>query len=226
MFKLLGFSFLYYFFGNPFIAIIVLLLILYVLDRRFIGISPSFIRPLKRMQRISKLKQELDANPHNTSVKQELAHLLIERKQYNEARKWLEPLQERMDNSSEYWDDLGTCYIHTGEPEKGEQAIRHALEINPRVKYGQPYLRLAVFYSKTDKQKAIQALQEFGAIQSSSCELYYRMGCLYQEMDQKHEAKEAWSEAVRLYRMLPKYLKRKERSWMIKSRLKLMNVQG
>lgn len=224
MSKLIGFSFLFYIFGNPFVAIIVLLLILYVLDRRFIGISPSFIRPLKRMQRISKLKQELDTNPHNTSVKLELAHLLIERKQYHEARKWLEPIQDRMDNSAEYWDDLGTCYIHTGEPEKGEAAILHALEINPRVKYGQPYLRLAVYYSKHDKQKAIQALQQFASLHSSSCELYYRMGCLYMEMEQKQEAKEAWTEALRLYRMLPKYLKRQERSWMIKSRLKLMSL--
>lgn len=220
MIKFIGFGFLYYLFGSPIIAIIVLLIILYIVDRRFIGLSPSFVRPFRRMQRISKLKQELHSNPHNTSAKQELAHLLLERGRYQQARDWLEPLQDRMEQSAEYWDDLGTSYMHTGDAERGEAAIARALELNPRVKYGQPYLRLAKHYASQDKEKALAALQQFGAILSSSCEMYYRMGNVYAEMGRKEDAKQAWQEAVRIYRSLPKYLRRKERSWVVKSRLK------
>ncbi|MGZ9583649.1 tetratricopeptide repeat protein [Paenibacillus marinisediminis] len=224
MSKFLGFSFLWWFFGNPLIAIIVMLLILYFIDRRFIGLSPSMMRPIRRMQRISKLNQGLSANPHDTSAKLELAHLLIERRHYSEARKWLEPLQDRMDQSAEYWDDLGTCYLYTGETERGEAAIRYALQINPRVKYGQPYLRLAKHYAAIDKQKAIALLEEFGGIHSSSCEGYYRMGILYAEIGRKKDAKDAWEETIRIYRSSPKYVKRKERAWMIKSRIKLLTA--
>ena len=220
--KFIGFSFLWYIFGNPFIAILVLLLILYMLDRRYVGLTPSMVKPFQRMKRISKLKQELNANPHDLSTKHELSRLLIERGKYEEARKWLEPMQDRMEHSAEFWDDLGTCYMYLGEPERGEAAIQKALELNPRVKYGQPYLRLARFYARSDKQRALESLKAFGSIHSSSCEMYYRMGCIYAEMDRKEEAKASWEEAIRLYHALPKYMKRKERSWMIKSRLKAM----
>ncbi|MDK8182191.1 tetratricopeptide repeat protein [Paenibacillus sp. UMB4589-SE434] len=223
MSKLLGFGLLYWLFGNPFIAIIALLIIAYMLERRYVGLSPSFIRPIKRMQRIGKLKQELSANPHNVSLKHELGRLLLERKRYREAREVLEPIQDRMEHSAEYWDDLGTSYVHTDDEEKGIQAILQALDINPRVKYGQPYLRLAALYARTDKDKALEALQELHILHSSSCEAYYRMGLLYEEMGRKDEAKRSWNEAISIYRALPKYMRRKERAWMLRSRYKAMS---
>lgn len=90
--KFLAFGMLFWLFGNPIVAIIVLLLILYVLDRRFVGLSPSLFKPLKRRNRIGKLKQQLGTNPHDVSAKMELARLLIERRAYREARQWLEPI--------------------------------------------------------------------------------------------------------------------------------------
>lgn len=218
--KFLAFGMLYWLLGNPIAAIIVLLLLLYVLDRRFVGLSPSLFRPLKRRNRIGKLKQQLGANPHDVSAKLELARLLIERRAYREARQWLEPLQETMDHSAEFWDDLGACWLHTGEPEQGEAAIRKALELNPRVKYGQPYLRLASLYAETDKNRAIEALQAYQEVHSSSCESYYRLGKLYEQLGRKEEAREAWSQAVAIYRALPRYKKREERKWMLKSMFK------
>lgn len=220
MSKIIGFGMLYWLFGNPFLAIIVLLLIVYIIDRQFIGLSPSMVKPLQRMNRISKLRQQLNTNPHDVSAKQDMARLLMERKRYREARSMLEPLQESMDHSAEYWDDLGTSYIHTGDPARGEEAIRTALDINPRVKYGEPYLRLAAMHSQSDKNKAIEALQSFRHIQSSSCEAYYRLGMLYEQIGKKEEAKRAWEEAVQIYQALPRYKKRHERRWMMKCRLK------
>ncbi|GAC43638.1 FOG: TPR repeat [Paenibacillus popilliae ATCC 14706] len=150
----------------------------------------------------------------------ELARLLIERRAYREARQWLEPLQETMDHSAEFWDDLGTCWLHTGEPERGEAAIRKALELNPRVKYGQPHLRLASLYAEADKNRAIEALQTYQEVHSSSCESYYRLGRLYEQLGRKEEAGEARNQAVAIYRSLPRYKKREERKWMLKSMLR------
>lgn len=222
MAKFALFSLLWFLLGNPFVAIIVLLIIAYILDRRFIGLSPSLMRPIKRRQRIGKLKQELALSPHNLSAKQELGHLLIESKCYREAREVLEPIRERMDQSAEYLDDLGTAYLHTGDSALGEAAIREALELNPRVKYGEPYLRLASLYSASDKTKALHELNELRSLNSSSCEVFYRMGILYGQMERMAEAKGAWQEAIRVYQGLPKYLRRKERGWMIRSRFKSM----
>src|SRR5688572_28173127 len=101
MLKFSLFLLLAWLFGNPFIAILVMLIMLYVLDRRFVGLTPSILKQLKRSSRIIKLKQHIGLSPNDVSAKQELARLFIEKKNYREALKWLEPLQNTLDDSAE-----------------------------------------------------------------------------------------------------------------------------
>jgi tetratricopeptide (TPR) repeat protein len=216
--KFLLFGILWFLFGNPIVAIIVLLIILYILDRRFVGLSPSIVKPYKRARRIGQLRQQLSLNPNDMSARMELAHLLIERKSYQEARKLLEPAAETMAHSAEYWDDLGTALLYTCSRAEGESMIRRALDINPRVKYGQPYLRLAAV-NRDQPEKALKLLDELQAIHSSSCEAYYRMGLIYRDLGRKAEARRAFDEASAIYRTLPRYKRREERPWAIRSRL-------
>ncbi|EFM08870.1 TPR repeat-containing protein [Paenibacillus curdlanolyticus YK9] len=217
--KFLLFGLLLSIFGNPILAIIAFVVILYIIDRRFVGLSPSLVKPIRRIGRIRKLRQLLDMNPNDLSAKLELAKLLIDKRSYRQARELLEPLQEResVEQSAEYWDDLGTSLLHTGEPEAGEAAIRKALSINPRVKYGQPYLRLAAKIGKQDAGKALDDLEAFQQIQTSSCEGYYRLAKLNQLLGRKAEAKQALNDSLRLYRQLPRYKKRQERRWALLS---------
>jgi tetratricopeptide (TPR) repeat protein len=216
--KFFLFGMLWFLLGNPFAAIMVLIIILYLLDRRFIGLSPSLVKPIKRARRIGRLRQQLALNPNDMSARMELAHLLIERKAYAEARRLLEPAAETMAHSAEYWDDLGTALLFTGSRAEGESAIRRALDINPRVKYGQPYLRLAAV-NRDQPEKALKLLDELQAIHSSSCEAYYRMGLIYKSLGRREEARRAFDEAGDVYRTLPRYKRREERPWAIRSRL-------
>ncbi|MWC28602.1 tetratricopeptide repeat protein [Paenibacillus sp. MMS18-CY102] len=217
--KFLLFGLLLSIFGNPVLAIIAFVVILYIIDRRFVGLSPSLVKPIRRLGRIRKLKQLLDMNPNDLSAKLELAKLLIDKRSFRQARDLLEPLQDResIEQSAEYWDDLGTSMLHTGEAGAGEAAIRKALSINPRVKYGQPYLRLAALIGKHDASKALADLEAFQQIQTSSCEGYYRLAKLNQLLGRKAEAKQALNESLRLYRQLPRYKKRQERRWALLS---------
>ncbi|OUM93838.1 MAG: hypothetical protein A9Z00_02670 [Thermobacillus sp. ZCTH02-B1] len=216
--KFILFGLLWYLLGNPFVAIIVLIVMLYILDRRFIGLSPSVVKPFRRARRIGQLRQQLALNPNDMSARMELAHLLLERKSYHEARKLLEPAAETMAHSAEYWDNLGTALLHTGSRAEGESMIRRALSINPRVKYGQPYLRLAAA-NRDQPEKALKLLEELRAIHTSSCEAYYRMGRIYQALGRREEARRAFDEAAEIYRTLPRYKRREERPWAIRSRL-------
>ena len=216
--KLAIFGLLWFLLGNPIAAVVVLVIILYILDRRFIGLSPSLLKPVKRARRIGQLRQQLALNPNDMSARMELAHLLIERKAYGEARRLLEPAAETMAHSAEYWDDLGTALLFTGSRAEGEGAIRRALDINPRVKYGQPYLRLAAA-NRDRPEKALKLLDELRAIHSSSCEAYYRMGLIYRNLGRREEARRSFDEAADIYRTLPRYKRREERPWAIRSRL-------
>ncbi|MFC7679733.1 tetratricopeptide repeat protein [Paenibacillus sp. GCM10028914] len=206
--------------GNPFIAIFVILLIVYLLDRRFIGLFPSITRPFKRLRHISKLRTQIANSPSDVSSRHELARLLIERRKYNEALNILESIRANSEDSAEYWDDLGTCLLNTGNITQGEQAILQALQINPRVKYGRPHLRLAAAFKTSDREKAIRYVEQFHSIHSSSSEAFYLLGSMYKDLGRTEEAKEAFKESIAVYKSLPKYKKRQERKWAVRSLIK------
>ncbi|REK61197.1 MULTISPECIES: tetratricopeptide repeat protein [Cohnella] len=206
--------------GNPFAALIVLLIVLYVLERRFVGLTPSLLRPFRRQSEIAKLRRQLALNPHDVSAKSELARLLIEAKKYGEAREVLAGIEAQMDHSAEYWSDLGLAELGLGQKERGERAMLRALEISPRVKYGLPYLRLGEAFADSDAEKALNYLQRFREIHSSSCEGYYRLGSVYARLGRAEQARQADRECREIYRSLPSYMKRRERKWALRSWLR------
>lgn len=214
------FGLLWWLLGNPFLALIVLLVILYALERRFLGLTPSLLRPFKRRSAIAKWRRQLQVNPHDVSAKSELARLYIEGKKFREAKDILLGIEPQMEHSAEYWSDLGLCELALGRTEEGERAMLRALAISPRVKYGLPYLRLGEAFAKTDAEKALAYLREFQEIHSSSCEAYYRLGSVYASMGRTAEARETDRECLAIYRSLPRYMKRRERKWALRSRLR------
>ena len=209
------FGALWWLLGNPFVAILIVLVILYVLDRRFVGLTPSITRPLRRRSDIARWKRHLQMSPHDLSAKSELVRLLIEAKKYEEALKWLEGMRKQSEESAEYWSDAGICELALGRLAEGERAMLKALSVNPRVKFGLPYLRLGEAWAKKDPDKALEYLEKFKAVNSSSCEAFYRLGQIYANLGKKDEAVKAFRECRELYAALPRYLKRKERKWAL-----------
>lgn len=218
--KLLIFSLLWWVLGNPFAALIVLIIIFYMLDRRFIGMTPSVLKPLKRSRRLSKLKEELRLSPHHTSTKLDIARIYMEQKKYAAALELLEQAGEVMEDSADVLSEKGICKLKLGALEEGERFILQAVELNPRVKYGDPFLKLGEAFADTDAKKAIGYLERFREVNSSSCEAYYLLGQLYHKLGREEEARRAFREAVELYRGLPKYKRRHERRWALLARLK------
>lgn len=224
MSKILIFILLWRLLGNPFLAVLVLLIILYFLDRRFIGIFPNLGKPLKRMRSISRLRQQISLSPHDVSSKRELARLLIERKGYSEALRLLEDVLPYSEDSAEFWADYGLGALGKGDLASGEERILKAFSINERVRYGQPYLKLAAAMKSKDSDKAIGYAEAFRRIQSSSSEAYYLLGTVYQSLGRKEEAKAAYEESGYVYRQLPKYRRRQERGFAFKSFLRKLTL--
>jgi tetratricopeptide (TPR) repeat protein len=206
--------------GNPILSVLVLLVILYFIDRKFIGLTPSLSRPFKRNRRLKQIKFELRTHPHNTSGKLEAAWLLIEKKKFAEALQYLEEVNRILDDSAEASFATGLCYLKLGDLEQGEKWVLQSLDINPRVRYGEPYLRLGEALAIVQPQKAIQYLQQFRELHSSSCEAYYRLGQLYERMGRKEEAHLTFRETLDIFRGLPKYKRRTERRFALLAWLK------
>ncbi|MFC4099639.1 tetratricopeptide repeat protein [Paenibacillus xanthanilyticus] len=217
MFKFLLFVLLWRILGNPFLAILVFLVVLYIIDRRFVGLSPSIVKPFRRLSAIRRLRQQVLMNPNDVPGKHELARLYIERKKYAKAKELLMPLQDALDHSAEFWDDLGTALAYLGEEDAAEAALRNALSINPRVKYGAAYLRLASLKAKSDPAAAIGHLESFRRIDASSCEAYIQTAKLYAQLGRKEDAARALAECGQIYRALPRFKKRQERKWALKA---------
>ncbi|GIQ67629.1 hypothetical protein DUZ99_11190 [Xylanibacillus composti] len=215
--KIIGFSLLWYLFGNPFVAILILLLILYVLDRRFIGFFPSITRPFRDLQQIRKLRQELRLSPHNTSIKVDLARRLMDRKQYSQALSYLQEAEAVMPDSSEIKAEIAICLFGTGGLAEADAYLQKALELNPRVRYGEPLLLAGEKWADSDQEKALRYMEQFKELHSSSCKAYYRLGQLYRTVNRLHDAKAAFREAIDIYRGLPKYKRKQERRWALMS---------
>lgn len=216
MSKLFLFFFLSYLLGNPIIAFIVILVLIYVVDRRFIGISPSLTKPFHRNRRIQALKREIELNPHHIRNKQDLGHLYLEKNQFRKALPFLTAAAEKMDDSAEVFYDLGVALIGLGQVDEGLSRIDRALELNPRVGYGDPYLFLARFHqSQGNQEKAASMLTRFHEVNASSSESYYRLGELYRAAGEQSRAREAYNEAIANYRISPRFKRKRDRRWAI-----------
>ncbi|CAM5778179.1 tetratricopeptide repeat protein [Brevibacillus borstelensis] len=221
--KVMLFSLLWWITGNPFVAILIILIVLYVLDMRFVRLFPDVTKPFRRNRRLAALKRTLQLNPHDSSAKMEAARLLMEKGEYKEALDYLDQISPVMQESAEYISERGACLLKTGRIAEGEETLLQALKLNPRVKYGEPYLRLGEAFAKENRpEKALSYLEELAGMHKSSAEVYYKLGKLYEDLKQKEKAKQAYREAVDVYRGLPKYKRRTERRWALLSWLKGM----
>ncbi|WP_274365489.1 tetratricopeptide repeat protein [Paenibacillus thermotolerans] len=218
--KFFLFSLIWWITGNPIFAVLILLAIVYLLDRRYVGLFPSITRPFALNRRLARAKQDIRARPFDISAKQEAASILVEKKRYKEALPLLQDVVARRDDSAEAFCDLGICECKLGNTNDGERHLQRALELNPRIRYGEPYLRLAEAFVRTDSGKALEALEQFRALNSSSCESYYRLGQIYEKLERKQQAKEAYREAAVVYRALPAYKRKTERRWALLSLLR------
>ena len=218
MFKLfIGYILLSRLVGNPFLAILILLVIVYFLDRRYVGIFPNVTKPFRRFRQISKLRTTITLNPNDVSAKYELARHLSERKKYSEAKDLLLQIQGRYEQSAEFWVELGLVNLKLGQMQEGEAQMLQGLEINRKAQYGQPYLRLAEAFRNTDRDKALYYVSQFQEIQTSSSEAYYLAGSMYRALGREEDAKRAFNESTAIYRSLPTYKKRQERRFALRS---------
>ncbi|MEW9667896.1 tetratricopeptide repeat protein [Ammoniphilus sp. 3BR4] len=201
-------------------AILLLLIIFYFLDRRYIGLFPSVTKPIREYQRARKIEQELRLNPHHTANRLELARIWMNKRKYGTAIPYLQEVYAKVEDSAEVLYELGLCYLKTGKVIEGERMILEALKDNPKLKYGEPYLELGEEFSKKEIGKALRYLEQIRDIHSSSSETYYRLGQLYLRLGRNQEARSSFNEALEIYRSLPKYIRRKQRKWALLSRLK------
>ncbi len=66
--------------------------------------------------------------------------------QYHKALPFIQEVHQKIQDSPEVLYELGLC--HLKKSRKREKLIMNALDENPSVKYGEPYLKLGEVFSK------------------------------------------------------------------------------
>ncbi len=96
---LFGFLILQRLFGNPFIALFVLLVLYSLIDMRFVGLLPDLSKPFRQAGAVRRLKQTLELNPYDANAHLELGTILAEKRRWDQAAEHLELAAKRLDNS-------------------------------------------------------------------------------------------------------------------------------
>ncbi|MDQ0189115.1 tetratricopeptide repeat protein [Alicyclobacillus cycloheptanicus] len=210
---------------NPLLAVIVIVIVYYLVDRRFIGLTPNLLKPVRTQMRISRLHREILENPHDAPARYDLARLYIGHGAYNRALRLLQELPPSMQEAADVQTDWGICQLHLGECAAGEQRILNALSKEPKLRYGEPYLEMAAVFAPSDPKKALHYLNVFQSYNASSCESEYRLAKLFLLFDNPAAAREALRRCIQTYRMLPRFRKRVERRWALLARWRLLLVR-
>ncbi|WP_207727025.1 tetratricopeptide repeat protein [Anaerosolibacter carboniphilus] len=206
--------------GNPLIALVLVFFAYGLMDKLYFGFLPDFTKGIRANQQIKSNLKELTLNPQNAHAALTLGMLYFEKKKYREALNYFQHPKLEKDASASYHYYLGMTMMELKEIGLGKVSIEKALEMDPRVGYGLPYIYLL----KNEMNQSIPDMNKIEDLEEKierfgNTENLYRMGRAYRSLDNKEKAKEFFTKAIETYSYCPRGLKRLHRKWAILSRI-------
>src|SRR5579883_857273 len=157
----LGILFLSYALRYP--PLLVAVVVFFAL-RRFI---PDPMVLLRTAGRIRHLKTDIAANPSNVTARRDLASVYLQRLRPRAALKLLDEARARFPDDPELLFLTGLARLQSGDA---------AGALDPRMRYGEPYLVAAQALMKLDRaEEAEDALERYVKVNSSSVEGFARL---------------------------------------------------
>ena len=196
---------------NPLLALLIVILIFVFLDRRFIGMLPDFMAPLRRRRNMAELQRQIQVNPHNANAQLELGEIYFLSGQYKQAVEYLEKALVKMDDSALARFYLGAALFNLGQREQSLQQLKEAIRLNPKVAHGYPYLYLVKHeYSG----ELVENLLRYGAVKT-----FYEAGKHFKQTGNRQEADRFFDEVLDAYRLSSPTMRRNFRNMAIYARL-------
>lgn len=177
------------------------------------------LRQFRHRQEIQQLRQIVAVNPHNVAAQSDLGRELALAGMPQEALEHLRAAEPRSADSAETLYFLGYSLLRLADWEQGSNYIQRALDIDPKFRYGEPYLRLGDYHLERRRfAEALPYYETFHSIHTSSAEGLYKLGWCHQEVGRSAEAREALTAAVEAFRTGPRYRRREDRPWFRRAR--------
>ena len=180
--------------------ILVAAVLLYVFRDRI----PNPSAWVRRSQVFSRLRRAVAVNPHDSTARRDLGMVLLDKKRPEEAlANFLEALKKEP-NSAEVNHFTGLAYLRSGKPVEAEKYLGRAVELEPRLKYGESWLYLGEAQIALGKhQEALESLKKHLSINNTSIEGLYQYARALNALGMKDEAKKAVEDGIRYHKGNP-----------------------
>ena len=196
---------------NPLLALLILIIIFVFVDRSFIGILPDFLAPLRQSRRRSELRREVEVNPHDANAQLELGEMYFKQGKYDRAVERLQNALVKMDDSALGRYYLGASLYYLGQKEQSLKELEQAIQINPKVAHGLPYLYLL---KHSYSEGLAESLMRYGSVQA-----LFETGKYLKQVGKKQEAARFFKEVRDVYRLSSPTLRRNYRRMAVYARL-------
>jgi predicted Zn-dependent protease len=181
---------------------------------------PDPVLVARTWNRMRTLESQIAANAANVTARRDLAVLWLERLRPGRALALLDEARARAPDDAELLFLTGLARYKKGDAKGALDPLVRAVEIDPRVRFGEPYLIAAEALITLDRlEEAEDALDRFVASNSSSLQGYVRLAQVARRRGERAASDKALREAFDTWRQLPRYRRRKELGWWFRALL-------
>jgi tetratricopeptide (TPR) repeat protein len=187
----------------------------FFLLRRFI---PDPIVLLRTLGHVRRLRAQIAANPANVTARRDLAWLYLERLRPRAALSLLDEALRRTPREAELLFLQGVARHRVGRHDAALEPLVLAVDLDPRVRFGEPYLVAGDALSALGRvEEAVDAYERYVGVNSSSIEGHFKLARARKAAGDTAGAREALDEARDTFRQLPGYRRRKELGWWLRA---------
>jgi tetratricopeptide (TPR) repeat protein len=183
----------------------------------------------RTFRRIRTLDAQIAANPANVTARRDLAEIWLTRLRPRRALALLDEARARArahEGSSaqsasadaELLYLTGVARVRSGDIEGALEPLVQAVDLDPRVRFGEPYLVAAEALTALRRfEEAEDALDRYVSSNSSSLQGYVRLAEVRKARGDRQGARRALSEALDTWAQIPAYRRRKELGWWLRA---------
>jgi tetratricopeptide (TPR) repeat protein len=189
-----------------------------VLVYLFRGFLPDPVVYLQTSGRIRALRSDADANPSNVRARRDLAELYLLRMRPKKALAVLDEARRRAPDDAELLYLTGVARVRSGDPEGALEPLVRAVDIDPRIRFGEPYLVAAKALVELRRlEEAVDALEHYVRTNTSSVQAHARLALLHHRLGDRDAARSSLREALATWSALPGFRRRKEIGWWLRA---------
>ncbi|MDC0747621.1 tetratricopeptide repeat protein [Polyangium mundeleinium] len=190
----------------------------------FIALRPFIPDPIvlaRTWGKIRALDAQIAANPANITARRDLAIIWLERLRPGRALELLDEARRRAPDDAELLYLTGLARMRCGDPEGALAPLVRAVELEPRLRYGDPYLAAAEALLLLGRlEEAEDALERFTRTNSSAIQGHVLLSDVRRKLGDAEGAKTAIREALDTWKTLPRYRRRSQVQWWVRAWVK------